>query len=156
MIVVILLILAAIGAAVYLKSQSVKKGPSPPLPTPPPPPPPPPSEPPQQPSLPSPPSSATRRDAVCRTDFSIDDYTIDTSKSYKGSELLAALPSVTNPAVLTEHFVLTSNVVTDITQLDPNKMYFKGTRNTSATISPAANGGVGCTEFPAVVWMAAL
>ena len=54
-----------------------------------------------------------------------------------------------------EGFALTSDIVASKSALDPNKFYFKGTRKVSNTVTPAANGGAGCQEFPDEVYKVA-
>jgi len=54
-----------------------------------------------------------------------------------------------------EPFALSASVITDITQLDPTKFYYKGIRTTSATTTPSQNGGTTCDEFPEIVYQLA-
>lgn len=53
---------------------------------------------------------------------------------------------------LEENFALTSDIITDVNNLDASTYYVKGSRTTSATNTPAVNGGEECTEFPDVVY----
>jgi hypothetical protein len=47
---------------------------------------------------------------------------------------------------------LTADIFTNKNQLDPSKFYYKGTRKVSNTVTPSANGGVNCQEFPETVY----
>jgi len=53
------------------------------------------------------------------------------------------------------YYALGSDTFIDVTLLDPTKFYYKGTRKTSATITPGQNGGTTCSEFPDVVYQIA-
>lgn len=51
-----------------------------------------------------------------------------------------------------EKFALSTGVYTDVTQLNPSRFYYRGTRTTSNTKVPAQNGGTTCQEFPTEVY----
>ena len=95
----------------------------------------------EQPTTQQPTINLEKKDAICKRELSLDYYTFDKTKTYLGKDILSI-----------EHFVLSPTIVTELTSIDPNKFYYKGIRNTSATIIPAANGGITCIEFPNVVY----
>jgi hypothetical protein len=82
-----------------------------------------------------------KKDAICKPELSLDYYTFDKTKIYVSKDILTI-----------EHFILSPTIVTELTKIEPNKFYYKGIRNTSATTTPAQNGGITCIEFPNVVY----
>ena len=86
---------------------------------------------------------------MCRGEVQDAYYTFDTSKMVLGADL----KSNEQPTSGVEDFALSSNVYSNINNVNLTKLYSIGRRNTSNILSKPLYGGKNnCVEYPDVVY----